>query len=76
MTPLDRTLDQILKVCNQKLKLNESLDFCDACQFGKFHLLPFRTTISHSTKHLDLIHTDLWGPSPVFTTFVSNTTFT
>ena len=30
----DRVLNQILKSCNEKISINESVSFCDACQFG------------------------------------------
>uniref|UniRef100_A0A803QCY3 Integrase catalytic domain-containing protein n=1 Tax=Cannabis sativa TaxID=3483 RepID=A0A803QCY3_CANSA len=39
--------------------------FCDACQYGKSHSLPFKHSNSKALKVLDLVHTDLWGPSPI-----------
>lgn len=32
---------------------------------GKFHALLFKTSSSHAQNPMDLIHTDLWGPSPI-----------
>ncbi|KAH9792303.1 retrovirus-related pol polyprotein from transposon RE2 [Citrus sinensis] len=37
---------------------------CEACQMGKTHRLHFPSTETKTTKPLELIHTDLWGPSP------------
>ncbi|KAH9753212.1 retrovirus-related pol polyprotein from transposon RE1 [Citrus sinensis] len=38
---------------------------CEACQMGKSHKLHFPITEIKTTKALELIHTDLWGPSPI-----------
>ncbi|KAH9646728.1 retrovirus-related pol polyprotein from transposon RE1 [Citrus sinensis] len=40
-------------------------DFCDACQYGKLHQLSFYSTGIKTSVPLELIHTDLWGPSPM-----------
>lgn len=37
---------------------------CEACQMGKSHRLHFPTVEAKATKILELIHTNLWGPSP------------
>lgn len=38
---------------------------CSSCQMAKAHRLPFVNNEKRATKVLDLIHCDLWGPSPV-----------
>ena len=38
---------------------------CDACHFGKSCKLPFLTSEFVSSRSLERIHCDLWGPSPV-----------
>jgi hypothetical protein len=38
--------------------------FCDSCQLGKSKRLPFSASNRLSTKHLALIHTDVWK-SPI-----------
>ena len=55
----------MLKDCNVKISSSDKFTFCEACQFGKLHLLPFKCSSSHATGILDLIHTDVWGPAPI-----------
>ena len=40
---------------------------CMPCQFGKQTALPFNNSVSHSLSSFDLIHSDVWGPSPIST---------
>ena len=42
--------------------------FCDACQVGKSKHLPFHLSNRISTHVLELVHCDIWGPSPAVTT--------
>ena len=37
------------------------------CQFGKQIVLPFNNSVSHPLSSFDLIHSDVWGPSPIST---------
>lgn len=37
---------------------------CDACLTSKSHRLPFSTSSHRTSKPLELVHSDLWGPSP------------
>ena len=41
------------------------MSFCSACPLGKSHKLPFHRSFRTSLRPLDLIHSDVWGPSPV-----------
>ena len=43
---------------------NKSFD-CMPCQFGKQTALPFNNIVSHALSPFDLIHYDVWGPSPI-----------
>ena len=45
---------------------NKSFD-CMPCQFGKQTALPFNNNVSHALSSCDLIHSDVWGPSPIST---------
>jgi transposase InsO family protein len=38
---------------------------CDSCQMAKSHKLPFEPNPKRAHSPLDLIHCDVWGPSPV-----------
>ena len=39
--------------------------FCDACLSSKAHKLPYANSTNQTRRPLELIHSDLWGPSPV-----------
>uniref|UniRef100_A0A803QJT0 Integrase catalytic domain-containing protein n=1 Tax=Cannabis sativa TaxID=3483 RepID=A0A803QJT0_CANSA len=43
----------------------QNLHFCNACQLGKSHTLPFPMSNGRANQPLALIHTDLWGPSHI-----------
>lgn len=38
---------------------------CPTCQMGKSCCLPFGLSESSSTFPLEMIHSDIWGPSPI-----------
>ncbi|KAJ9557137.1 hypothetical protein OSB04_011751 [Centaurea solstitialis] len=38
---------------------------CEPCQLSKSHRLPFQDNTKRSSDPSDLVHCDLWGPSPV-----------
>ena len=40
---------------------------CSGCKLAKFLALPFNKSISSSIAPFDLVHSDVWGPSPVST---------
>ena len=37
------------------------------CQFSKQTTLPFNNNVSHALSSFDLIHSYVWGPSPIST---------
>ena len=66
--PSLRILSQILSYCNLSFNLNRNIEFCASCQFGKLKHLPFKLVVQKTTKPLQLIHNDIWGPSPMIST--------
>ena len=40
---------------------------CSGCKLAKFSALPFNRSIYVSSSPFDLIHSDVWGPSPIAT---------
>lgn len=63
--PNNKVLDKVLKSCNVKVPPSDNFSFCEACQYGKMHLLPFKSSSSHAQEPLELVHTDVWGPAPI-----------
>lgn len=60
-------LKKVINLCNSKLNTRDNsniLSFCDACKHGKQHWEHFPKAETKSVSPLELIHTDLWGPSP------------
>lgn len=64
--PNNKILKQILQSCNTNLDYVSF--FCEACQLGKSKKLPISKSISHANSPRDLVHIDLWGPSPIQST--------
>lgn len=66
---IEKVLKIILSNCNIYSQINKSSatlpSFFQARQYGKSHRFHFRTTETKTTKPLEVIHTDLWGASPV-----------
>ncbi|PKU71363.1 Retrovirus-related Pol polyprotein from transposon TNT 1-94 [Dendrobium catenatum] len=59
---------QILRLIshsNPTLNISFSKSFCNLCASCKGHKLTFDNSLSKTTAPLDLIHSDVWGPSPV-----------
>ena len=59
-----------LLVRNKAIVMNKTSSslFCDACQLGNSCRLPFIASETISSRPLERIHCDLWGPSPVGST--------
>ena len=60
----------IISLLNKKgqlylTSLLPSRKLCDTCQLAKSHRLPYSHNEHRSSNVLDLIHCDIWGPSPV-----------
>ena len=46
---------------------NCDISYCSGCKLIKFPALPFNQSIFVSSSPFDLIHSNVWGPSPVAT---------
>ena len=59
-------LVKTLSACNISFGNKTSgLSFCKACQLGKQHRLSFKHSETTTSKALEIIHSDLWGPAPI-----------
>ena len=67
--PNNKVLEKVLKICNVKTSSHNQFSFCEACRFGKLHLLPFKSSSSHANEPLELIHSDVWGLAPILSPF-------
>jgi hypothetical protein len=62
--PNQDVLQQLLR--NKAIVISKtSHSLCDACQMGKICKLPFASSDFVSSRLLERVHCDLWGPAPV-----------
>lgn len=60
-----------LKILQQVLKNNDSINkpmaplHCSSCQLNKSHKLPFSESSVTSNSSLELLYSDVWGPSSI-----------
>ena len=62
---------QIMQSCNVSFEKNKNTvcsTVCSSCQLAKSHRLPTHLSLSCASKPLELVHTDLWGPTLVKST--------
>uniref|UniRef100_A0A803NLQ8 Integrase catalytic domain-containing protein n=1 Tax=Cannabis sativa TaxID=3483 RepID=A0A803NLQ8_CANSA len=62
--PGPNTLSKIMSKINYKGTFKQ-LKFCDACKIGKSQKLPYPVSTSRASVPLELVHTDLRGPSHI-----------
>ncbi|MDV3146689.1 MAG: reverse transcriptase domain-containing protein, partial [Sweet potato little leaf phytoplasma] len=60
--PATATLKNVLSLCG--VSCNSLNQFCNHCQLAKSHRLPFSLVETKTTKPFQLVHSDVWGPSP------------
>ena len=60
-----KVLSHVIKSCSslKNISGNKTIDSCVACKMGKMHKLHFPITETKTKNPLELLHTDLWGPS-------------
>lgn len=56
-----------LKQINSDFDVNNDIqpDFCNACQFGKYHMQHFSSTETTTIQPLEFLLVDLWGKAPL-----------
>jgi Reverse transcriptase (RNA-dependent DNA polymerase)/GAG-pre-integrase domain len=59
-TTLKQLISKNLISCTQN-----NLGVCESCCLAKSHRLPFPSSSTRTSHPLELVHCDLWGPSPV-----------
>ena len=47
---------------------NKNTSICFECQLAKSHVMPFKNVHVSALKPLELIYSDIWGPTPVLST--------
>uniref|UniRef100_A0A803P1W3 Integrase catalytic domain-containing protein n=1 Tax=Cannabis sativa TaxID=3483 RepID=A0A803P1W3_CANSA len=60
--PAPNVLAKILATLQIPTNIKD-LKFCEACKRGKSHKLPYSLSDSRASQPLELVHTDVWGPS-------------
>ena len=63
--PSMKILNSLVQDCILTVINNEELKFCESCQFGKAHKLPFILSQSQAINIFYLMYCDLWGPAPI-----------
>jgi hypothetical protein len=64
------------------LRVSHNNFVCSHCLAGKMHQLPFPKSVSITSRPLEIVHSDVWGPAPItstngtryYVTFVDNFT--
>ena len=61
--PSKKVLNDVLSSLN--INGNFDVEFCSYCQFGNSHKQPFSSAKLHTSSILELVHADVWDPSPI-----------
>jgi len=62
---LSRLLNSGLLGNKTQFSSHDVFFYCSTCKLGKSKTLPFPSHGSHATKCFDIIHSDVWGPTPI-----------
>ena len=57
--PSNNVLNLILTHLNERNFRKDNVSFCQACQCGKSHSLPFKLNSNRASFPLELVHTDV-----------------
>ncbi|KAM1086604.1 hypothetical protein ACFX2B_012093 [Malus domestica] len=64
--PTFKTLQSVISKSSLPLStIVKQSFFCSNCVLGKCAKLPFQNSICHSSRSLELVHADVWGPAPL-----------
>lgn len=63
--PNHRILNTILHQFSLPVSRSKTAPICNSCYSNKMHRLPFSENSLQSQGPLQIIYSDLWGPSPV-----------
>lgn len=58
-------VNTVLKACNLPSINKDQQPFCRSCCLGKIHKFPFPDSQNTYSQPLELIHSDVWGPTTV-----------
>ena len=61
--PALKIVNKVFSACS--LPHEHWTSVCESCQMTKSNRLPFTSSESRATQPFALVHSDLWGPSPV-----------
>lgn len=63
---LSHVSDSYLSLLSNTLShfTSNKIFFCGICPFTKLHCLHFPSSLHKTTKPFEIVHCDLWGPSP------------
>ena len=59
-------VEKALHSCNIPFNATKSSILCHPCCIAKSHKLPYSSSHTQYTAPLQLIHSDVWGPAPLF----------
>lgn len=62
--PSNEIVSAMLKTSGISCVPKTEASICESCLLGKFHKLPFPKSSSRCQKPFELVHSDVWGPSP------------
>ena len=63
--PNNRTVKQVLRENALPSEPSKSNVKCESCLLGKLAKIPLALVEHKSSKPFDIIHSDVWGPSPI-----------
>lgn len=63
--PHSKVLQNVIQSNNLKYDHKSVFYFCKSCCYGKTQKIPFSKSSTTCSSSLEIVHTDLWGPSSI-----------